>query len=117
NILTLYPCSNPRFPRTASGAERPTQHAPQRGAAEAQACFCFLDKTGCASEKSKQASFFSRLARFFSRLALTFDNLGCASEKSKFQASLILLFLSACTNFAKNFYEEAEIGRGEKSLV
>ena len=28
-----------------------------RGAAEAQACFCFLDKTGCASEKSKfQAS-------------------------------------------------------------
>jgi len=76
-----------------------------------------LDKTGCASEKSKQASFFSRLARFFSRLALTFDNLGCASEKSKFQASLILLFLSACTNFAKNFYEEAEIGRGEKSLV
>uniref|UniRef100_UPI004025C24E hypothetical protein n=1 Tax=Candidatus Limisoma sp. TaxID=3076476 RepID=UPI004025C24E len=42
--LTLYPCSNPRFPRTASGAEQPTQHAPQRGAAEAQACFCFLDK-------------------------------------------------------------------------
>ena len=45
------------------------------------------------------------------------DKTGCASEKSKFQASLILLFLSACTNFAKNFYEEAEIGRGEKSLV
>ena len=66
---------------------RATNAAPQRGAAEAQACFCFLDKTGCAS------------------------------EKSKFQASLILLFLSACTNFAKNFYEEAEIGRGEKSLV
>ena len=79
--------------------------------------FWIKPAAGCASEKSKQASFFSRLARFFSRLALTFDNLGCASEKSKFQASLILLFLSACTNFAKNFYEEAEIGRGEKSLV
>lgn len=40
----------------------------------------------------------------------------------KIEASFIFLsacavFLSACTNFAKNFYEEAEIGRGEKSLV
>ena len=33
----------------------------------------------------------------------------------KIEASFI--FLSACTNFAKNFYEEAEFGRGEKSLV
>lgn len=61
-----------------------------RGAAEAQACFCFLDKTGCASEKSKQASFFSRLARFFSRLALTLQKI--SMKKPELEGVKNLLF-------------------------
>lgn len=50
----------------------------------------FLDKIGCASEKSKQASFFSRLARFFSRLALTLQKI--SMKKPKLEGVKNLLF-------------------------
>ncbi len=46
------------------------------------------------------------------------DKLGCVSEKSKFQASLILLFPSTCTNFVRilKFGQKLEKEKIKKSL-